>query len=71
MAKFIDTVTDPDRADRLASRSRVAARSAGSRTPSPAGPADLNRWYASSDDRQRGRARAWLAEEGYRPLPPP
>jgi len=30
-----------------------------------------NRWYAFSDDRQRGRARAWLAEEGYRPLPPP
>lgn len=28
-------------------------------------PTDLQRWYAFSDERQRGRARAWLAAEGY------
>jgi hypothetical protein len=28
-------------------------------------PTDLQRWYAFSDERQRGRARAWLATEGY------
>lgn len=28
-------------------------------------PTDLQRWYAFSDERQRGRAGAWLAAEGY------
>lgn len=28
-------------------------------------PTDLQQWYAFSDERQRGRARAWLAAEGY------
>jgi hypothetical protein len=28
-------------------------------------PTDLQRWSAFSDERQRGRARAWLAAEGY------
>jgi len=28
-------------------------------------PTDLQRWYAFSDERQCGRARAWLAAEGY------
>lgn len=28
-------------------------------------PTDLQHWYAFSDERQRGRARAWLAAEGY------
>lgn len=26
-------------------------------------------WYAFSEDRQRGRARAWLADAGYAPVP--
>jgi hypothetical protein len=29
----------------------------------------LERWYAFSEDRQRGRARTWLAAEGYAPVP--
>ncbi|GAB7003697.1 hypothetical protein JCM18899A_11680 [Nocardioides sp. AN3] len=29
----------------------------------------LARWYAFSNDRQRGRARSWLAAEGYTPVP--
>jgi len=27
----------------------------------------MTRWYSFSDDRQRWRARAWLADEGYAP----
>ena len=29
----------------------------------------LQEWYAFKDERQRGRARNWLASEGYRPIP--
>ena len=29
------------------------------------------RWYVFADERRRGRARAWLAEHGYRPTSPP
>jgi len=32
-------------------------------------PRDLHEWYAFRDERQRGRARNWLASEGYRPIP--
>ena len=28
-------------------------------------PTELQQWYAFSDERERGRARAWLATEGY------
>lgn len=28
-------------------------------------PADLARWYAFNEERQRGRARSWLADAGY------
>jgi Uncharacterised protein family (UPF0158) len=30
-------------------------------------PEEAERFYVVSDERQRGRARSWLAEEGYRP----
>ena len=36
-------------------------------------PGELDRWYAFSAERQRGRARAWLADAGYyvrKGLPP-
>jgi Uncharacterised protein family (UPF0158) len=29
----------------------------------------MTRWFAFSDDRQRGRARSWLAYEDYAPTP--
>jgi hypothetical protein len=29
-------------------------------------PAERAEWFAFSDDRRRGRARAWLADAGYR-----
>ncbi|MBC7632034.1 MAG: hypothetical protein H7290_11315 [Flavobacterium sp.] len=35
----------------------------------PTWPDLLDRWHAFSEDRQRGRARAWLAAEGYGPAP--
>ncbi len=30
---------------------------------------ELERWYALSEERQRGRARSWLTAAGYRVLP--
>ena len=32
-------------------------------------PRHLQDWYAFSEERQRGRARGWLASEGYSPIP--
>jgi hypothetical protein len=32
-------------------------------------PGELERWHAFSEERQRGRARSWLAAAGYRVLP--
>jgi len=32
-------------------------------------PRHLQEWYAFRDERQRGRARNWLASEGYSPIP--
>ena len=71
MAEFIDTVTDPDRADRLGIA--IQGRGAFRRFKDTLArwPVELDRWYGFSDDRQRGRARAWLADQEYRPLPPP
>jgi hypothetical protein len=31
---------------------------------------EVERWCAFSEDRQRGRARSWLAARGYRPSSP-
>ncbi|MGM0386203.1 MAG: UPF0158 family protein [Actinomycetota bacterium] len=67
MEEFIELVDD----ERLAGRLEVAISGRGAfrrfkdvlwdqQEP-------LTLWYAFSDDRQRGRARAWLAEQGYRP----
>ena len=33
-------------------------------------PEQLEAWYAFSEERQLGRARAWLADEGYTPVRP-
>ena len=75
MQEFIDTVNDPDRADRLgiAIQGRGAFRRF--KDVLTRWPEELDRWYALSEERQRGRARAWLAEAGYvsasPPRPPP
>ena len=70
MELFIDTVEDDHLADRFA-RS-IQGRGAFRRFKDAlAGWPDLlDRWYGFTDDRHRGRPRAWLVAEGYTPAPP-
>jgi hypothetical protein len=70
MVRFIEDLTDADVADGL-------ARAISGRAPFRRfkdvlfDRPDLMRcWYAFSHDRQRGRARSWLAMEGYTPTGP-
>ncbi len=67
MVQFIGTVDDPHRADRLGIA--IEGRGAFRRFKEVLArwPGELDRWYRYADDRQRGRARAWLADAGYRP----
>lgn len=71
MQEFIDTVTDPDRADRLGIA--IQGRGAFRRFKDVIArwPTEQDRWYAFTEERQRGRARAWLTDAGYTPTPPP
>lgn len=68
MVMFIDALDDPHLADRLARA--ISGRGAFRRFKDHlrARPEVLTRWYAFSADRQRGRARSWLAAEGYTPV---
>ncbi|MGH3191349.1 MAG: UPF0158 family protein [Streptosporangiaceae bacterium] len=73
MERFIGTVRDPGRADRL--EIAFSGRGAFRRFKDVLArwPGELDRWYAFSAERQRGRARAWLADAGYyvrKGLPP-
>jgi uncharacterized protein UPF0158 len=65
MELFIGTVRDPGRADRL--EIAISGRGAFRRFKDVLArwPGELDRWYAFSAERQRGRARAWLADAGY------
>lgn len=65
MERFIQTVTDPDRADRL--EIAITGRGAFRRFKDVLArwPGELERWHAFSAERQHGRARAWLADAGY------
>jgi hypothetical protein len=67
MVDFIDTVTDEGLADRLhvAIRGRGAFRRFAD-TLRRAREDELTRWFEFTGERQRGRARAWLADVGYR-----
>jgi len=69
MELFIASVEDPGRAERLrvAIRGRGAFRRFKDELASSLG--ELERWHALSGERQRGRARSWLAAAGYRVLP--
>jgi hypothetical protein len=69
MELFIASVEDPGRAERLA----IAIRGRGAfrrfKDELARWPGELERWHAVSEERQRGRARSWLAAAGYRVLP--
>ncbi|GAA2884425.1 hypothetical protein GCM10010472_48190 [Pseudonocardia halophobica] len=67
MVEFIDTVPDEGLADRLdgAIRGRGAFRRFAD-TLRRAREDELSRWFEFTDERKRGRARAWLADIGCR-----
>lgn len=70
MEDFIEAVRNEDRADLLSVA--ISGRGAFRRFKDVLArwPGELERWYAFSDERQRGRARAWLAAAGYSPCRP-
>lgn len=70
MEDFIEGISDRDRANRLSIA--ISGRGAFRRFKDVLGrwPGELEAWYGFSDERQRGRARAWLAAEGYAPRLP-
>jgi Uncharacterised protein family (UPF0158) len=67
MELFIATVDDPTIVDRL--EIAISGRGAFRRFKDVLSrwPEELQRYYLLSSERQRGRARAWLAAAGYRP----
>ncbi|MBV9945163.1 MAG: hypothetical protein JO262_23770 [Solirubrobacterales bacterium] len=69
MELFIASVEDPGRAERLA----IAIRGRGAfrrfKDDLARSRGELERWHTFSAERQRGRARSWLASAGYRVLP--
>jgi hypothetical protein len=66
MVAFIDTIDDGDRGNRLGIA--IQGRGAFRRFKDVLArwPDQLERWYEFSAERKRGRARAWLADIGYR-----
>jgi Uncharacterised protein family (UPF0158) len=69
MAEFITTIHDPDLADRL--DRAIQGKGAFGRFKNQLAhhPTAFDRWFRFSAERQRGRARRWLASNGYRPEP--
>lgn len=67
---FLATVDHPDVVDRL-ERALGGGRGAFRRFRNELDrwPHEASRWHAFTDDRRAGRARAWLAEAGYRADP--
>jgi Uncharacterised protein family (UPF0158) len=65
MEMFIDTVSDPHRADMLA----VAINGRGAfrrfKDTLLRWPEERDRWFEFSAERTRGRGRQWLAMKGY------
>ena len=70
MEWFIDDLDDPRFADLLTRA--ISGRGAFRRFKDTLSerPDLMTRWYAFANDRQRGRARSWLAAEGYMPTRP-
>lgn len=71
MEYFIGTLSDPHLAELL--RVAIQGRGAFRRFRNVLARADeeFTRWHVFADERQRGRARAWLADEGYCVVPKP
>ncbi|MFD6061048.1 UPF0158 family protein [Rhodococcus wratislaviensis] len=69
MESFIDSVTDPDLADRLTLA--ISGRGAFRRFKDVLAerPDQFHRYQLFTGERSRGRARQWLADQGYRPRP--
>jgi Uncharacterised protein family (UPF0158) len=69
MAEFITTIHDPDLADRL--ELAIHGKGAFGRFKNQLAhhPHAFDRWFRFSAERQRGRARQWLASNGYSPEP--
>ena len=68
MELFIATVDDPNIVDRL--EIAISGKGAFRRFKDVLSrwPEELHRYFLFSGERQRGRARAWLAAAGYRPV---
>jgi Uncharacterised protein family (UPF0158) len=62
---FIGAVDDARKANRLTAAIHGRGGFRRFRDSLDDGPEELDRWYAISGERQRGRARVWLAERGY------
>jgi hypothetical protein len=65
MEYFIETLSDPQLAERL--RDAIRGRGAFRRFKDVLSrdPEEFTRWHVFAEERQRGRSRAWLADEGY------
>lgn len=70
MEDFIEETSDRDQAERLS----IAISGPGAfrrfKDVLKRWPDELETWHTFSNERQRGRARAWLASEGYSPRVP-
>jgi hypothetical protein len=68
MEWFIENLDDAEFADKLARA--LSGRGAFRRFKDQLSdrPELITRWHSFSNDRQRGRARSWLAAEGYTPV---
>jgi hypothetical protein len=69
MAQFISTIPDPDLADRLDRAIHGKGAFGRFKDELAEHPTASARWRSFSAEHQRGRARQWLAGEGYRPDP--
>ncbi|QYN37758.1 UPF0158 family protein [Pseudonocardia sp. DSM 110487] len=71
MERFIDTLSDARLAERLSDAIRGRGAFRRFKDVLSGSPEEFGRWHVFADERQRGRARAWLADEGYRVVAKP
>lgn len=69
MERSISQIDDPEVADRL--RIAISGRGAFRQFKDVLSrwPGRMDRWHGFAEDRQRGRARAWLTDQGYAAAP--